>query len=110
MPGRRPALRQDGLRDLRRTSLICAGDYRAAPGTAAADWIVAGLQEPGESVVSVGAAGFEGYARVFHPAGGGDGPGPVGWQDVAAANGRAAHPAMQWPSITGLHPFGEQDG
>ena len=90
--------------------MICAGDYQAALGTAAADWIVAGLQEPGESVLSVVPAGFEAYARVFHPAGRDDGPGPVRWQDVAAANGRAAHPAMQWPSITGLHPFCEQDG
>jgi hypothetical protein len=110
MPRRRPDFRQDGPRDLRRTFVIGAGDYQAAPGTAAADWIVAGLQEPGQSVLSVVPAGFEAYARIFHPAGRDDEPGPVRWRDVAAANGRAAHPGMQWPSITGLHPFGEQDG
>jgi hypothetical protein len=91
-------------------SVITAGGYRAAPGTAAADWIPAGLDGPGESVLSVVPAGFEAYARVFHPAGRDDQPGPVRWRDVATANGRVAHAAMQWPSVTGLHPFGEEDG
>jgi hypothetical protein len=94
----------------RMASVICTGDYQAAPGTAAADWVPAGLRGPGESVLSVVPGGFEAYARIFHPASQDDQSGPVRWRDVAAANGRVAHPAMQWPSITGLHPFGEQDG
>jgi hypothetical protein len=64
-----------------------------------ADWVVDALQAFGGGVRSIVPAGFEAYARVFHPA---LGPGgPVRWSTVAEANGRIAHAAMQWPAITG---------
>ncbi|MFD9663619.1 hypothetical protein ACFWAY_18655 [Rhodococcus sp. NPDC059968] len=44
---------------------------------------------------------FDSYARVFHPAHRRTGPSagqvvPVTWRAVAAANGRTAHPLMEW--------------
>jgi hypothetical protein len=64
---------------------------------------------------------FEAYARVFHPAVrypddedlfGMDSDEPdqdVTWADVAAFNGRTAHPAMEWASITGSWEFRGSD-
>jgi hypothetical protein len=64
---------------------------------------------------------FEAYARVFHPAVrypddedlfGMDSDEPdqdVSWADVAAFNGRTAHPAMEWASITGSWEFRGSD-
>jgi hypothetical protein len=48
---------------------------------------------------------FEAYARVFHPAHRRTGPAagevePVTWGEVAEANGRTAHPLMEWDFIT----------
>jgi hypothetical protein len=85
--------------------VIGVGGYERAPGVAAATWIVEGLRGFAESVLSVVPEGFEAYARIFHPAILGDSPPNVRWRDVAAANGRIAHPAMQWPSIAGSIPY-----
>src|SRR3954467_14756014 len=64
---------------------------------------------------------FDAYARVFHPAVrypddelfGIDPDEPdvdVTWAEVAAFNGRTAHPAMEWTSITGSWEFrGSED-
>jgi hypothetical protein len=64
---------------------------------------------------------FEAYARVFHPAVrypddeelfGIDTDEPdedVTWAEVAAFNGRTAHPAMEWASITGSWEFRGND-
>ena len=63
---------------------------------------------------------FEAYARVFHPAvrypdewdlvpGTDDPDEDVTWADVAAFNGRTAHPAMEWASITGSWEFRGND-
>jgi hypothetical protein len=63
---------------------------------------------------------FEAYARVFHPAVRypddelfgihSDEPDEdVTWAEVAAFNGRAAHPAMEWASITGSWDFRGND-
>jgi hypothetical protein len=63
---------------------------------------------------------FEAYARVFHPAVrypddelfGIDSDEPdvdVTWAEVAAHNGRIAHPAMAWASITGSTDFLDGD-
>jgi hypothetical protein len=100
----------------------------------AADWISSGRNH----TATVGAlvpAGFEAYMRVFHPAYGpvepGEQPTPsaphylpgdapagyervtylreVRWSEVAAANGRIAHAAMEWTSITGEFRF-RRDG
>lgn len=64
----------------------------------AASWSKA-TREP----VAVVPSGFEAYARVFHPARRVEDGGQVAvtWREVAAANGRAAHRAMQWPGIVG---------
>ena len=82
---------------------IRLGGYRTAADAAAAGWVAAGLRGFGGSVLSVVPAGFEAYARVFHPAGRRDGDArvPVSWRQVADANGRVAHPAMQWCSLVG---------
>jgi hypothetical protein len=66
---------------------------------------------------------FEAYARVFHPAVRYPDdedwlpPGEVSdepdedvtWAEVAAFNGRSAHPAMEWASITGSWEFRGND-
>jgi hypothetical protein len=86
--------------------MLSIGDFVDAPDTRAAGWVVDGLRGFGESVVSVVPAGFAAYARIFHPAQLSDPSGrpahtPVRWREVAAANGRTAHPQMQWPSLVG---------
>lgn len=81
----------------------------AAPGS----WIVARMGK-WSTVACVVPAGFRAYARVFHPARTGDARREVRWSQVAAANGRVAHPAMEWASITGafryLHSGDSQPG
>jgi hypothetical protein len=77
------------------------GDYESAPDASAASWIIAGLRGFAESVLSFVPAGFERYGRVFHPAWRHEPDTPVLWREVAQANGRLAHRAMQWRSITG---------
>jgi hypothetical protein len=51
---------------------------------------------------------FERFARIFHPAlrEAPEDAGPwreVSWREVADANGRIAHPAMEWTAITGSY-------
>ena len=77
----------------------------------AADWIVAGVRDFRYDVGSLLPQGFEAYARVFHPAlrHSAGGPDEVRWAAVAAANGRVAHPGMEWISITGSWRFLHQD-
>jgi len=53
----------------------------------------------GRDLASLVPADFTGYARVLHPAHRGPEQCPVRWADVAAANGRVAHPEMQWANI-----------
>jgi hypothetical protein len=57
--------------------------------------------EPG-AVSSLVPAVFEAYARVFHPAVryAGDDDVEVPWREVAAHNGTAAHPLVQWLAVT----------
>jgi hypothetical protein len=54
---------------------------------------------------------FPAYARVFHPAirYDGDVDVDVPWAEVARANGTAAHPLMEWGSITGSMDFFGED-
>ena len=87
--------------------MVRVGDYESAPDPDAARWIAVGLRGFARSVLSVVPVGFESYGRVFHPAWSWDGEQhrPVRWRDVAQANGRVAHRAMQWPSITGSFRF-----
>ena len=68
------------------------------------DWVVAGVRNFEYDVGSLVPVGFEAYARVFHPAALDPEeaePTEVRWAEIAAANGRRAHPLMQWGSITG---------
>jgi hypothetical protein len=84
-------------------SLARIGDYATAPDAAPAGWVTAGLRGFASSVLSVVPVGFPAYARIFHPAQRRDGVGwkPVSWREVAAANGRVAHRAMQWCGLVG---------
>jgi hypothetical protein len=76
---------------------------RAAPDVRAADWVVEGLAEFGESVHSLVPVGFSAYVRIFHPAymTHGDRLDPVRWSAIAAANGAHYHAGMQLTAITG---------
>jgi hypothetical protein len=82
-----------------------------------AHWVVTALrgQEFG-TVAGLVPPVFEAYARVFHPAVrypddelfGIDSDDPdedVTWAEIAAFNGRIAHPAMEWAFITGSWEF-----
>lgn len=75
-----------------------------------ADWVVAEVRDFEYDVGSLVPTRFPAYARVFHPAGrtGPGGEEEVRWTAVAAANGRVAHPSMEWASITGS--WGYQHG
>jgi len=79
------------------------GDYTTAAHSGPAGWVAAGLRGFAGSVLSVVPAGFQAYARIFHPAQRRDGARwtPVSWAEVAEANGRVPHPAMQWHSLVG---------
>ncbi|OBJ50846.1 hypothetical protein [Mycobacterium sp. 1423905.2] len=43
---------------------------------------------------------FDGYARLFHPAY--DGGTPIRWTEIARANGKTAHPQMQFNRLIGF--------
>jgi hypothetical protein len=96
----------------------------------AGGWVTAALGERSMVTGSV-PRGFQGYARIFHPAmreaeardlpllapdrsqtgravASRDHGVPwceVRWAEVAVANGRVAHPAMQWTAITGSYEY-----
>ncbi len=65
---------------------VWASDVRAG------DWLVERMVDVAGDVGSVVPRGFEAYARVLHPLE--DGP-ERRWTDLAARNGRIAHPEMQ---------------
>ena len=59
-----------------------------------------------EWVTGMVGAGFEAYARLFHP--------PTGdtlrsWGEVAAANGRRMHPSAEWEQISAPGPYRPED-
>jgi hypothetical protein len=72
----------------------------------AGSWIVEGMHGSSQ-VRSLVPGVFEDYARVFHPAArqGVE----VGWREIATANGKVAHPAMQWDAIAAGAPPGLWD-
>lgn len=84
-------------------------------------WITEALHPLGQDVGSLVPPVFDAYARVFHPAVrypddeelfGIDSDEPdqdVSWAEVATFNGRVAHPAMEWASITGSWEFRGND-
>ncbi len=83
---------------------------------AAYQWVVDAIPEFKYDVGSLIPPVFESYARVFHPAyRGGQTPADNGgttisWHAVAEANGRVAHPAMEWGSIVGSWSARSQPG
>lgn len=87
--------RREGLGSLRQL----AGDVDVR----AADWVVAGVRDFDHTVGSLVPPLFDAYARVLHPAARDDVE--VTWAQVAAANGRQAHPSMEWVGITGSWAF-----
>jgi hypothetical protein len=84
------------------------GDLELVDDVSPADWIVASVRNFEYDVGSLVPVTFAAYARVLHPASrataDGD-PFDVAWSDVAAANGRTAHAAMEWVAITGDWKF-----
>jgi hypothetical protein len=105
---------------------VVIGDLRLAPDASAGAWIVENTTGPWHTVGSLLPACFAAYAELFHPAyvrvsdreqAGDDARGirwvdgrmvyekEVGWAEVARANGRVAHPEMDWVTITGDECF-----
>jgi hypothetical protein len=110
----------------------------AARVAQAGSWILAGTTHGSTQVRSLVPDSFEDYARIFHPAArqadecdvpvralcepangvpfyakAYDGLWrEVRWREIAEANGKIAHPAIQWPSITACHDaaLGTQPG
>jgi hypothetical protein len=101
---------------------VVIGDLRLETDVTPADWVVASVRDFEYDVGSLVPTSFEAYARLFHPAyrdvptreEAGTEVTPViyqgkdtwwrrevRWSEVAAANGRVAHPAMEWISVTG---------
>jgi hypothetical protein len=75
---------------------------RLETDTGVGDWAITAAGA-WQTVACVVPAVFPDYARLFHPAwrSSESGEQEVRWSDVAAANGRTVHPAMEWASITG---------
>jgi hypothetical protein len=120
------------------SSAFALGGLAVSSDVDAGEWIVKNTHDWGV-VHELVPDGFEAYARVFHaayewvddreeagqlpPTKGRFSPGTnravsvygreVRWVEVAHANGRVAHPVMEWASITGDYGFrwaGEQPG
>ena len=88
------------------------GDLHLVDDVSAADWIVASARNFEYDVGSLLPVTFDLYARVLHPASRGSSGDTVdvAWSEVAAANGRIAHAAMEWLAITGDWKFEQQAG
>lgn len=81
--------------------------------TASHQWILDAIRNFEYDVASCVPPVFEAYARIFHPAYRVDTrepQQPVTWQTVAQANGRIAHPAMEWGSLVGSWDSTSQPG
>jgi hypothetical protein len=86
-------------------------DLELVDDVSPADWIVAGVRNFEYDVGSLLPVSFEAYARVLHPVSrdaGGE-TADVTWSEVAAANGRIAHAAMEWVAITGDWKFEQHE-
>ncbi|MDJ0427646.1 hypothetical protein QNA19_17075 [Rhodococcus fascians] len=82
---------------------------REAADVDAGAWLLEGIGKFGSGVAALIPRIFPSYARIFHPARSIDDE-PVTWSAVARANGRIAHPAMEWGSIVGSWQASEQEG
>jgi hypothetical protein len=80
------------------------GGLMVSMDASAGSWAVARMGK-WSTVACVVPDGFPAYARVFHPALVGDDRREARWSEVAAANGRVTHPAMEWASITGAFRY-----
>ena len=115
-----------GRLDLLRGTSLDHRDVSLARDVNSGRWVVERTTGPWHQVGSLLPAGFAAYARIFHPAyrrvserecAGEDAKpvrsldGSIGWNkeipwaEVAAANGRVAHPAMDWVTITGSERY-----
>ncbi|NLU69342.1 hypothetical protein [Streptomyces sp. HNM0574] len=83
-------------------------DYTTVGDASAADWLSTAMPGFEGRVADVVPPVHEAYARVMHPAELADEP--VEWRRIAEANGRTAHPEMQWNHITGARELREQPG
>jgi hypothetical protein len=93
------------------------GGLELVSDLSSADWLAERIQRTPGRVGSVVPTGFEGYARLFHPAYRGSeavwhSRPSVTWAEVARANRTVLHPESQFGSLIGwLHPQGhEQPG
>lgn len=79
---------------------MVAGDLRVSDDVSAGAWIAPRLGGRFGAVTRTLPSGFAAYARVCHPATGGEGR-LVTWPEVAEQTGREAHPVMQWHALVG---------
>jgi len=112
--------------DLSPDAGVGGGPVSPVGDVSAGRWVVERTTGPWLQVGSLLPGGFAAYARIFHPAyrwtsdrdAAGEGSkavrSPDGtlrwnidvpWAEVAAANGRVAHPAMDWVTITGSERY-----
>ena len=77
---------------------------RPATSTESAQWMV-DRTDPAHPQWVTGAvgSGFDAYARLLHPLD--DKPGSQTWASIAAANGRAIHPSVEWKGIGAKNPL-----
>ena len=86
--------------------------FQPAENTLAASWLISGWKGFFETVESLIPAGYEAYARIYHPVWlevGGLRT-RLTWQDVAKENNRTVHREMQWYGVGGGHPLLDSDG
>jgi hypothetical protein len=79
--------------------VVGIGALQAVDDLRPARWLIDNLRSFAENVGSLVPAGFEAYARVFHPAA--IGGVAVSWAEVARANHKLAHPQMQFNRLIG---------
>jgi len=80
------------------------GELTLSEEVSPAAWVLARVRNFDGTVGSLLPSGFDGYARLFHPAYRNTATAQdeeVTWRAVAQANGRTAHPGMEWVAITG---------
>jgi hypothetical protein len=75
------------------------GALEAVDDLRPARWLIDNLRSFAENVGSLVPAGFQAYARVFHPAA--IGGAAVSWAEVARANHKLVHPQMQFTRLLG---------
>ena len=91
---------------------VLLGGLPVEPDITVGTWITEAVGRAHRSTVgSLVPAGFPAHARVLHPAYRYDGDDDIEipWADVAALNGTARHPEMQWPAVTGGWEYVSED-